>query len=164
MTGKKDKDIWGKISNAASTAGKAITDEYRRLKLSHEIWNLKRDLEKTQAEVGEIVHKRYCDMGKQTDEEFASLCSEIDGILSAIAELKRQREKITEAAERAEKATEPAGEDDGDGAPEADETELEFLDDAEMEFSCPECGCKIRLDDETFPNYCLKCGHKLPTE
>ena len=72
--------------------------------------------------------------------------------------------KRVEAAERAEKSTEPVAEDDVDEVPEADETELEFLDDAEMEFFCPECGIKIRLDGDTLPNFCLKCGHKLPTE
>ena len=41
---------------------------------------------------------------------------------------------------------------------------LQFLDDAEMEFFCPECGIKIRLDGDSLPNFCLKCGNKLPVE
>ena len=154
---KKDKDIWGKISDAASNAGKAITDEYRKVKLSHEIWNLKRDLEKTYAEIGMIIHKNYLEGNRDIDDEIKPFCDEIDETLDAIAALKRRREKISEAAKQAEDATAESSTNAGEPVSKAEESELEFLDDSDMEFSCPECG----EDLDAGADFCSNCGYEF---
>ena len=174
MSEKKDKDIWEKLSTAASSAGRTIGDEYRRLKLNHGLWNLRRDLKDVYTDVGKLIHNRYLARGTEVDDELKALCIEIDELLGEIEEIKRHRDAIRQTEPETGKST-PSGagqsapeadghEPEGGDKPEDDESELEFLDDEDIQFYCRECGCRMITDTGELPNYCHRCGHRLPTE
>ncbi len=169
MPEKKDKDIWEKLSTAASSAGRTIGDEYRRLKLNHGLWNLRRDLKDVYAEVGKLIHNRYLARGTEVDDELKALCIEIDDLLGEIEEIKKHRDAIRQTEPETTGGTvreqpkagsvTPAGDES-----EPDDSELEFLDDEDIQFYCRECGCRMITETGELPNYCLRCGHRLPTE
>jgi rubrerythrin len=154
MTVKKDKDIWGKLSDAAATAGKALGDEYQRIRLSHDIWLLGRDLEKAYARIGKIFVHRHKDEIID-DDELTPLYDEVDELESAISNLRKQRDAISPVTE----TTEAAGAaEEGEGR-KPDEAEMKFMED-ETIFFCPECGARIDSSEKK-PKHCIKCGEKL---
>ena len=155
MAEKRDKDIWEKISDAASSAGKVIGGEYGKLKLSHEIWNRRRDLTTLYAKLGKVIYERYLTHDKQVDDELKRICGNIDDLRDEITRLIKHRDEMQ---------TSKAGSDAPDEPQVGDGGELEFLDEEDITGFCPECGGGIEHAHGMGPRYCMRCGHKLPTE
>ncbi len=179
MEDKKDKDIWTKLSDAASRAGEAIGGEVEKLKLSHDLSVVKGELRNVYAEIGHIIYKRYWDAGGDIDEKLLPKCKKIDELRHKAHELEEKRKLIKgispttddepkaapDAAGRKEPptASKPEETSEGKGSPE-EGTRLEFMDDEEIPGFCPQCGYKVDLETGRFPKFCIRCGETLPTE
>jgi len=168
---EKKKDIWEKISDTAAAAGRTIGDEYQKLKLSHDIWLLDRDLYKAYARAGRIIYNRSKAGKFQADSELEPIFDDIAQLREAIKEEAKRRENIRAQRTKSGVKSEPpdtGGEtsDTGGEIPKAQETEttshsaeMEFLDDTDIIFSCPGCGARFDIDSGMVPNFCAQCGY-----
>jgi hypothetical protein len=170
MGEKKDKDLWEKISDAASRAGEAIGDEVEKLKLTHDLSVIKRQLRDVYAEIGRTMYKRYWDNGGEIDEEFLDECKKIDDLRRKVSEIEEKRKdlkgfapKDSEERETVVDEDTPAEEEPEFESP-ADGTKLEFMDDEEIPGFCPQCGYKVDLESGRMPKFCIRCGESMPTE
>ena len=148
MPDKKDTDLWGKISDAATQAGKAIGDEFQKGKLDLELWNVNRDLQKALAKLGDIIYAQDWPERFSPDPEIGPLFDEIKDLKAKVAGLVEKRrayaatskppaedeviiepEPAKEAAGRVEAPLEQAHEKPTDVA------SMEFLEDDDTQFS-----------------------------
>ena len=165
----KKKDIWEKISETAAATGKSIGDEYQKLKLSHDIWLLDRDLHKAYAHVGRIIYDRHKSGNLQADSELKPIFDDIAQLKDAIKKQAERRENICTPRETTSQTapSETCAEKPNETGAQPIETraetsehkaEMEFLDDTTAVFSCPECGATFNIDSGMVPNFCMQCG------
>ena len=159
MTDKKGKDIWDKISDAAASAGKAIGDEYQKLRLTHDIWLLDRDLLKAYAKVGQVFYERYKAEGEEIGDDLQPVFDEIEELRNSIKKFEVRRNNIQETI-RASSTEKEQSSEAGPGK----EPEMEFLDEDDLPLFCSECGSRLDIYSKDSPKFCIRCGHKITPE
>ena len=131
-----DKDIWEKLSDAASSAGKIITDEYKKLKLGTDIRAKRNQVGEAYRRVGEIIYDKFYIDGNEIAPDITEACRNIDKLQEEISELELEKKGVVTR--------------DGEDTSSVPET-----------ITCPECGGNVEMVDGKLPNFCLSCGNKL---